>query len=106
MQGCFGNGKVRAERDVRSRTADRRPNAKTPQGSLAAAFLSEPTLGFEPRTYALRKHCSTAELSRQLRRTYVVKPFTVAGKIGRLEQGKRARKRCSPFTNDIPVPAH
>src|SRR5438094_5331811 len=28
--------------------------------------LREPTLGFEPRTYALRKHCSTAELSRQV----------------------------------------
>src|SRR5690242_14133076 len=25
----------------------------------------KPTLGFEPRTYALRKHCSTTELSRQ-----------------------------------------
>ena len=23
----------------------------------------KPTLGFEPRTYALRKHCSTTELS-------------------------------------------
>ena len=32
---------------------------------------SEPTLGLEPRTYALRKHCSTAELSRQNRCFYL-----------------------------------
>src|SRR5262249_3612116 len=33
--------------------------------SSAKGVLSEPTLGVEPTTYSLRKHCSSAELSRR-----------------------------------------
>ena len=35
-------------------------------GCLKRGEEGEPTRGFEPRTYALRKHCSTTELSRLL----------------------------------------
>src|SRR5262245_22967795 len=47
----------------------RRPMGKSKgngqKTSKHTTWHEKPTLGFEPRTYALRKHCSTTELSRQ-----------------------------------------
>jgi hypothetical protein len=55
----------RAPPHVVSRTAlvsARRPESTV--GSRRSLATTEPTVGFEPTTCALRKHCSTTELSR------------------------------------------
>ena len=56
--------KVGMRIDESSRATSQSRHKKTPQGVIPVAFRRKPTRGFEPRTYALRKHCSTAELSR------------------------------------------